>query len=304
MDAPPARERWSVSIPKLSKAQKVKRAERLIGRSIGDGRIYLHKVIGHGSFGVVMHAYGPRDERTGRFREYAVKCMSKLMSIKEHILAADEFRIHRNISGHPNILPFLEILQDDLWFYLVLDYCPGGDLFKQIVHRRRYFGNDRLIKQVYCQLLDAVEYCHSRNVYHRDLKPENCLVKDDGETVLLMDFGLATEKRWCYEWGCGSRFYMAPEVYGSNKEPYRADVADVWALGVILVNLVTGRNPWRKAQAGDDVYDSFCRDPAALQQILPISDDLNDLLRRIFVEPKLRLTIKDIRAEVSRIDTF
>ncbi|KZO98008.1 Pkinase-domain-containing protein [Calocera viscosa TUFC12733] len=291
----------------MTKAEKIKRAERLIGKSIGDGRIYLHKIIGNGSFGVVMHAYGPRDEETGRFKEYAVKCMCKLMSIKEHILAADEILLHRKIAGgvgHPSILPFVEILQDSLWFYLVVEYCPNGDLFKEIVHRRRYYGNDELIKDVYTQLLDAVEHCHSHSVYHRDLKPENCLVKDNGETVLLMDFGLATQKLWSDEWGCGSRFYMAPEVYGTNKEPYRTDAADVWALGIILVNLVTGRNPWRKALPGDNVYDSFCRDPSSLQQILPISDELNDLLRRIFVTPSLRITIPDIREEVQRIESF
>ncbi|EJU06687.1 hypothetical protein DACRYDRAFT_44525, partial [Dacryopinax primogenitus] len=294
----------NIHFPKLTKEQKVARAESLLGHFIGNGSIYLHKVIGYGSFGVVIHAYGPRNERTGRFKEYAVKCMCKLMSIKEHILAADEIRYHKEISGHPNILPYIEILQDDLWFYLVLEYCPGGDLFKEIVCKRTYYGDDALTKKVFVQILNAVEYCHSKSVYHRDLKPENCLVKDNGRTVLLMDFGLATNKKRCHEWGCGSRFYMAPEVYGVNREPYCAAAADVWALGVILVNLVTGRNPWHKAVEGDSVYDNFCRDPNALQNILPISPELNHLLRRIFVEPKLRPSIPEIRKDVLKIDRF
>jgi len=121
---------------------------------------------------------------------------------------------------------------------------------------------------------------------------------------LLMDFGLATDKPTCYEWGCGSRFYMSPEIYGVNREPYDSAKADIWALGIILVNLVTGRNPWRKAVTGDNVYDSFCRDPDALMSILPISTQMNHLLRRIFVEPRLRPSIASIREEVNNIDAF
>ena len=94
--------------------------------------------------------------------------------------------------------------------YVVIEYCPEGDLFSNITERGKYVGNDFMAKSVFLQILDAVEFCHSIGIYHRDLKPENILVTENGMTVKLADFGLATTDRITSDYGCGSTFYMSP----------------------------------------------------------------------------------------------
>ena len=67
--------------------------------------------------------------------------------------------------------------------------------------RSQYLGNDALIKQIFLQIVDATEYCHSMGIFHRDLKPENILCTRDGERICIADFGLATSERISTDFG-------------------------------------------------------------------------------------------------------
>jgi serine/threonine protein kinase len=153
-----------------------------------------------------------------------------------------------------------------------------------------------------------VQYCHSLGIYHRDLKPENILCTNGGQDVYVADFGLATSERVSRDFGCGSTFYMSPECQGGifdRLNSYSTQTNDVWSLGVILVNLTCGRNPWRQACPSDETFRAFLQNPNFLRSILPISKNLNYILRRIFeVDPRLRLTLKQLRVLVENIDTF
>jgi serine/threonine protein kinase len=108
------------------------------------------------------------------------------------------------------VVSLVNILDAPDCTYVVIEFCPEGDLFTNITEHGRYVGNDYLAKRVFLQILDAVEYCHSIGIYHRDLKPENILVTDLGLTVKLADFGLATTEYITSDFGCGSTFYMSP----------------------------------------------------------------------------------------------
>jgi len=80
---------------------------------------------------------------------------------------------------------------------------------------------------------------------------------------------------------------------------------DVWSLGVILVNLTCGRNPWKQASFDDSTYRAFTRNPNFLKTILPLSNELNDILIRIFTRnPDERISLRDLRSAIERCHTF
>jgi serine/threonine protein kinase len=123
-----------------------------------------------------------------------------------------------------------------------------------------------MVRDVFRQMLEAVAVCHAHGVYHRDLKPENFLVTDgvDGKPVVkLTDFGLATTECQCDDFECGSRPYMSFECRNAADAlvSYSPAGSDVWALGVIFLNLFYCRSPWDDADHyGNDAFSAFVDD--------------------------------------------
>ncbi len=170
------------------------------------GRLELTGLLGVGAYGVV---YTARDIVTNV--PYAVKALNKVgLEPRQKRFQQCEIELHHQASRHPNVASLVKIMDSPDCTYVVVEYCPDGDLFTNITERGRYIGDDALAKSVFLQILDAVEYCHSIGIYHRDLKPENILVTDQGMTVKLADFGLATSDYITSDFGCGSTFYMSP----------------------------------------------------------------------------------------------
>ena len=170
----------------------------------------LDEVLGSGSFGVVYKAIDTRQSLDSPARECAVKIVRKTgRTPKELGVIRREVALHFVVAGHPNILTIIDAFDDDEYFYIILDYCPGGDLYYHITEDA-YMDNDELLRSAFVSLIDAVQYCHEHKVAHRDLKPENVLTTEDGSTVFLADFGLATTKRMIDEHGHGTSIYMAP----------------------------------------------------------------------------------------------
>ena len=278
------------------------------------GRIQLTDILGVGAYGTV---YKAQDVETGI--QYAVKALNKVgLDPRQKRFQDREIRLHYLASQHSNVVSMEKIVDTAECTFVILEYCPEGDLFSKITEDGDYLGHDQKARAVFLQILDAVRYCHANGIYHRDLKPENILVKDDGWTVKLADFGLATQDRITSDFGCGSTFYMSPgessidvtrrsnsntngmpECQQSSPKPfacYASGPNDVWSLGVILVNLVCGRNPWKRASMEDSTFRAFMRDGNFLQTILPISDGLNCILQRIFeTDPKRRITLDALR---------
>jgi len=266
-------------------------------------RIQLTDVLGVGAYGTVYQA---RDLLTNV--EYAVKALPKVgLDDRQRRFQDREIQLHYECQ-HPNIVALHQTLESPDCTYVVLEYCPEGDLFAKITEESQYVGNDMEARNVFLQIVSAVQHCHSRGVYHRDLKPENVLVMNNGRTVKLADFGLATQDHVTSDFGCGSTFYMSPENQDPNPQPfacYASAPNDVWSLGVILVNLTCGRNPWKRASLEDPTFRAFRKNKNFLKTILPISDDLNRVLQRIFeIEPERRITLDELYTAILQCRSF
>jgi serine/threonine protein kinase len=171
----------------------------------------LKILIGTGAYGRVYLA----DDQFSR--RYAVK------QLPHSNAAVREIELHNLCNGHPNVVYMYGWHQDQHGYWAVFEYCPSGDLFHHITHADGIFSGDiskkeEIVKQGFLQICNGVAWCHSRGVFHRDLKPENVLVwleKDPDTNVVypvlkVADFGLATDKRYTKDFGCGSSFYMSP----------------------------------------------------------------------------------------------
>ena len=281
--------------------------EQRLGRLL-EGKLQLTEILGTGAYGVV---YLAQDIKTGI--RYAVKCLSKFnadgtpLERRQIAYQQREIRLHYLASAHPNVVSMLKIVEDPDCIYVVLEYCPEGDLFLNITELGQFVGKDALARRAFLQILDAVEHCHKLGVYHRDLKPENILVSDNGATVKLADFGLATSDPRSEDYGCGSTFYMSPECLDpvSERSYYMCAPNDVWSLGVILVNLTCGRNPWKQASLQDSTYRAYTRSREFLKTILPLTDDMNDILARIFdSNPETRIGLAELRNRILMCPQF
>ncbi|KAF7884565.1 uncharacterized protein EAF02_004901 [Botrytis sinoallii] len=276
-----------------------------IGTILGE-TLLLSRVLGSGAYGTVYYA---QDLSTGK--EYAVKALNKRnaygqpLDARQRLYQSREIALHWSASAHPNIVSMYKILDDPDCTYVILDYYQEGDLFSNITEGGRYVGHDALIRSIFLQILDATEHCHRLGIYHRDLKPENILVANSGHTVCLADFGLATQEPTSRDHACGSTFYMSPECLEQSYKPYRCAPNDVWSLGVILVNLTFGRNPWRQASWDDATYNAFLKNPDFLKTILNPSDELNLILQMIFQQdPESRITVPELRLRIQQLPGF
>ncbi len=286
-------------------------------------RLELTGIIGVGAYGVVYTAVDIHTQT-----RYAVKALSKIgLDPRQRKFQQREIQLHHEASHHPNVVSLMTIMDAYDCTYVVLEYCPEGDLFSSITEAGHYIGNDFMAKQAFLQILDAVSYCHSIAIYHRDLKPENILVTDGGLTVKLADFGLATRDFVTSDFGCGSTFYMSPgrgltiplkghqsiantmrpecQQTTSNSPGYASIPNDIWSLGIILVNLTCGRNPWKRASVEDSTFRAYLKNPKFLSTILPLSPELDSILRRIFeCDPRRRIGILELRELVVRCPRF
>ncbi|GLU14029.1 hypothetical protein SLE2022_306230 [Rubroshorea leprosula] len=204
------------------------------------GKYEVGRTLGEGTFAKVKFA---RNVETGE--NVAIKILDKEKVLKHKMIG----QIKREISTmklirHPNVIRMFEVMASKTKIYIVLEFVTGGELFDKIASKGRLKEDEA--RKYFQQLINAVDYCHSRGVYHRDLKPENLLLDANG-VLKVSDFGLSALPQQVRDDGllhttCGTPNYVAPEVI--NNKGYDGAKADLWSCGVILFVLMAGYLPF------------------------------------------------------------
>ncbi|QPG75950.1 hypothetical protein FOA43_003336 [Brettanomyces nanus] len=265
---------------------------RLKGLQIG-------KTIGQGGFGVVKTATWKHGKTC---RVIAIKFVHIKMAVRQQVtpeMLAREAYIQKECR-HKNIIALYDFGADSNWVWMAMELGSNGELFDKIEPDT---GVDEDVAQFYfVQLINAVDFIHSKGVAHRDIKPEN-LVLDSGGNLKLTDFGLANvyrkkngPKRMCTS-ACGSPPYLAPEVVTRKYDP---EMSDIWSCGIVLLVLLTGKIAWEMPHSEDPDYDYFVKNKGEVLvspwNKLPIG--ALSLLRKVLnPNPKVRISIKEIRRQ-------
>lgn len=174
---------------------------------------------------------------------------------------------------HPFIVNLNYAFQSKTKLFLILDFCPGGDLGKIIAQERR-FNEDRA-RLYTAEILLALKDLHQRDIIYRDLKPDNVVLDDTGH-ALLTDFGLSKEGVLEVSKGaksfCGSIAYLAPEMLrrvGHGKS------VDWYLLGVLLYEMLVGTPPYFSGNK-DELFNNIISGPLKLPR--SISTDAKNLM--------------------------
>jgi len=202
-------------------------------------RYELGRLLGQGTFAKVYYA-----RSIGTNQSVAIKVIDKEKIMKVALID----QIKREISimrlvRHPNIIHLYEVMATKTKIYFVVEYAKGGELFNKVSKGKL---KEDVARRYFQQLINAVDFCHSRGVYHRDIKPENLLL-DENDNLKVSDFGLSalTESKrqdGLLHTTCGTPAYVAPEVI--NRKGYDGAKADIWSCGVVLYVLLAGYLPF------------------------------------------------------------
>jgi serine/threonine protein kinase len=267
-----------------------------------DGRYESVSPLNHGAFGMVFLA---KDITTGDL--VAIKCLTKSASKDCPAIDVDENSVelvsHELLGQHPNIVNLLSSFETKAHIYLVLEYCSMGDLYEAIRLGRGPLETEN-VREFMLQLINAVDFMHAKGLYHRDIKPENIFLCQDG-SMKLGDLGLATADAWSHEACVGSDRYMAPEQYDPADNGYSPAQADIWAIGICLLNVLFSRNPFVTPTASDKLFYDFARDNQSLFDIFPnmSQDTFNVLVHAMAIDPAKR-SLSAVRDALVKVISF
>ncbi|KAI7879377.1 kinase-like protein [Lichtheimia hyalospora FSU 10163] len=283
----------------MTTLEKQETNERLVGDYV------LLSKIGQGSFATV---YKAQHKITGQVVAIKAVLRNKLTK-KLQVNLESEISILKSVH-HPHIVGLIECQKTEGHIYLVMEYCSMGDLAQYIKRKRSSKGtrgglSEHFVRHFLKQLADALKFLRSHNLVHRDIKPQNLLLippndQDDIPLLKVADFGFARNlpNASLADTMCGSPLYMGPEILSGLKYDAKADL---WSVGAVLYEVVTGRPPFRaqnhiellkKINENEDRIRFPDEKPDAV--VAPIGNDIKDLIRKLLKKnPVERITFEE-----------
>ncbi|XP_051558309.1 maternal embryonic leucine zipper kinase isoform X2 [Myxocyprinus asiaticus] len=245
----------------------------------------VYETIGSGGFAKVKLG---RHLLTGE--KVAIKIMVKKDLGDDLARVKIEIEAMKNLS-HQHVCRLYHVIETSSKIYMVLEYCPGGELFDYIIAKDRLSEEETRV--FFRQIISALAYVHSQGYAHRDLKPENLLIDED-QNLKLIDFGLCAKPKGGLGYElmtcCGSPAYAAPELI--QGKAYIGSEADVWSMGVLLYALLCGFLPFDDGNCMV-LYRKITRGKYSNPQWLSPASILllNNMMQ---VDPKRRLTVRQL----------
>ena len=250
---------------------------------IGFNSFTIEDCLGAGSFGKVFKV---RLKSNGEI--YAMKVLNKKFLMKNNQLkyAITECNVLKQAAS-PFILTLYYSFQTPENLYMIIDYCPGGDLNFHIIN---YLFEEDEARFYIAELILAIEHLHKLNILYRDLKPENILISKDNH-IKLADFGLAKEgvsDQQNTKSFVGSPAYLAPEIL--NRKGVGKS-ADLYGIGAVLYEMMCGTPPFFSNNI-NLLYKNISQSKLMLHEYF--SDELKDLLSQLLCrDPYKRIGVYD-----------
>lgn len=188
-----------------------------------------------------------------------------------------------------NIINIITNIENKDYIFIIMEFCEKGDLRKFLKKRPL---KEQHVKKLMIQLVNGMQYMYNNNIYHRDLKPQNILI-DKYYNLKITDFGLAKdeEENPLFETICGSPMYMAPEIMKYKKYDKKADL---WSLGVIFYELLTGKTPFTASNHAE-LLENIENKKIYFPSHIKISHSARDLLIGLLnKDSKKRITWREL----------
>ncbi len=249
------------------------------------------KELGAGSFG---HVYLVTHKATKA--QYAIKAIDKRNKTnqEEKPYFRREIEVMYKIH-HPNVVKLYGHFEDNNYCYFIMEYISKGNVYGLIPQDKKKRINNQIVASLMKDVISAVYYLHNMKpiIIHRDIKPENVLLAD-GLVAKLTDFGWSNymqedQKRTTV---CGTPIYLAPEII---KEQGHDEKVDIWCIGVLLFELITGNVPFQ----GNDI-DTLKDNILHLKISWPkeINVDAKSLIKKILKsDPAARISLEEMLAQ-------
>ncbi|XP_035580538.1 aurora kinase B isoform X1 [Zalophus californianus] len=245
----------------------------------------IGRPLGKGKFGNVYLAR----EKKSHFI-VALKVLFKSQIEKEGV----EHQLRREIEiqahlQHPNILRLYNYFYDRRRIYLILEYAPRGELYKELQKSRTF--DEQRTATIMEELADALMYCHGKKVIHRDIKPENLLLGLQGE-LKIADFGWSVHAPSLRrKTMCGTLDYLPPEMIEGRTHNEKVDL---WCIGVLCYELLVGNPPFESA-SHNETYRRIVKVDLKFPASVPMG--AQDLISKLLKHnPSERLPLAQVSA--------